>query len=267
MTSLPKSWRVRGLLDEIGHAVVLVGRQDAEAAGLLDGDGHDGDRRIRIVGLVGADHRVVVHLVDVVARQHHDVFGRVAVDEADVLIDGVGRSRVPAALIADVRGRRQAVGAARVGVQVPRRTVADVAVQHERLVLGQHAHGLDARVGAIRKREIDDSVLATVRHCRLRPKTGEHPQAASLATRQDHGHAFLVIVHVSLLCSLSLALARCRRLPSRMHGLTAPRLVRLRSLRSLRPLCGPGALRLLRQLLRFRFRGLGELFQLEEHSG
>ena len=96
-----------------------------------------------------ADHVAVVHLVDVVTREDHDVIRVESLDEADVLVDGVGRAQIPMAFVAHMRVGREHVSAAIVRVQIPRSTIADVAVQNERLILRQHADDVDARIGAV----------------------------------------------------------------------------------------------------------------------
>jgi hypothetical protein len=41
------------------------------------------------------EHQLVIHLVDVVARQHDHVFGLIALDDVEVLVDGVGSAGIP----------------------------------------------------------------------------------------------------------------------------------------------------------------------------
>ena len=81
------------------------------------------------------EHQLVVHLVDVVAGQDDDVFGRVALDDVDVLVDGVGGAAYHCVL-GDALARRQDVEAlVALGAQeVP--AALQVADQAVRLVLG-----------------------------------------------------------------------------------------------------------------------------------
>ena len=148
-----------GLLGELRHGVVVVLGDDAKARGLGPVHRHDRDGEVRVVGDVALDHLAVVHAVQVVAGQDDDVLGVVALDVADVLIDGVGRAGVPvAARLGGVR--RQDGDAAVTGVEVPCLASADVGVQQVRAVLREHAHRVDTRVCAVGEREVDDSVLA-----------------------------------------------------------------------------------------------------------
>ena len=87
--------RVLRLLDEIDHPVAPVDMHHAEAGGFHArhfeaADGHVG-ARIDVL----PQHDFVVHLVDVVARQQHDVARAVVLDDVHVLVHRVGRARVP----------------------------------------------------------------------------------------------------------------------------------------------------------------------------
>ena len=105
-------------------------------------------------------HLLIVHLIDVVAGQDEDVVGVVQGDKADVLIDGVGGTLVPGALVALLHIGGQDVDTAVGAVQIPGLAVADVTVELQRLVLGEDAHGINAGVDAVTQGEVDDAVLA-----------------------------------------------------------------------------------------------------------
>ena len=101
-------------------------------------------------------HQLVVHLVDVVAGEQHDVTRIVALDDVDVLIHRVRRAEVPLVL-GNALARRQdveafvALGAEEVpaALQVPDQAV--------RLVLGRHRDAADAGIQRVGQREIDDA--------------------------------------------------------------------------------------------------------------
>jgi hypothetical protein len=61
-----------------------------------------------------------------------------------------------------------------------------------RLVLRADADAADARVHAVRQREIDDPELAAERQRRLRPPIGQLREAGSSAAGQDEASVFLV---------------------------------------------------------------------------
>ena len=136
-------------------------------------------------------HCIVVHLVDVVTGQDQHVIGIILLDEGHVLVDGVGGAAVPvAALDGLVGGQNEhaAVGQ----VQIPRSAGADVAVQLQGHILGQHAHGINTAVGAVGQREVDDAVLAAIGNGRLGNLLGQDAQTAALAASQQHGNALLL---------------------------------------------------------------------------
>ena len=135
-------------------------------------------------------HLGVIHLVDVVAGEHHHVIGVIALDKGDILINGIGRALVPVGLfLLLVRGQHVDTGV--VAVQVPGLPVADVVIQLQGLVLGEHTHRLDAGVYAVGKGKIDDAVFPTERHRGLGEVPRQHAQTAALAAGKQHGHNLL----------------------------------------------------------------------------
>ena len=111
----------------------------------------------------------VVLLADLVAGQDNDVLGIIAVDEANVLIDGVCSAFVPVGAVC-LLVRRQGVHTAVQTVQIPRLTVTDVLVQLLGLVLRCDTNGVDIGVDAVGQREVHDAVLTAEGHrrfCRL----------------------------------------------------------------------------------------------------
>ena len=147
-----------GLLFKLEDGAVFPGVHDAEAAGLFHGDGADGDGAVGLVFLVEAEHFGVVHLIDVVAGEDQHLVGVIAVNEANILVNGVGRALVPLRALAAGVGRQDADAAVGI-VEVPGLAVADVLIEFQRLILGQDAHGVDVGVDAVGKGEVDDAVL------------------------------------------------------------------------------------------------------------
>ena len=132
-------------------------------------------------------HPLVVHLVDVIAGEDDDVFGRVAVDDVDVLEHRVGGARVPLVL-GDALARRQDVEAlvAHRLQEVP--AALQVPDQAVRLVLRRDRDAPDARVERVRQREIDDARLAAEIDGGLRAPFGELHQPAAAAAGEHVGH-------------------------------------------------------------------------------
>ena len=143
---------------------------------------------------MAGQHVGVVHLVDMVAGEDDHILRVVHINEAQVLVNGVGGALVPGAALGALVGR-QDVDAAGGAVQVPGLAAADIAVQLQGAVLGQHAHGVDTGVGAVGKREVDDAVLTAEGDGGLCHVSGKDIEAAALSSGQQHGNAFFF--HVS----------------------------------------------------------------------
>ena len=75
----------RGLLLKFIDGVVRVGIQDAEAAGLFQGNVAHGDGAGGLVLFVVFHHGGIVHLIDVVAGEDHHIVRIKAIHEVDVL--------------------------------------------------------------------------------------------------------------------------------------------------------------------------------------
>jgi hypothetical protein len=97
-------------------------------------------------------HQRVVHLVDVVAGQHHDVVGAVAGQDVLVLVDRVGRAAVPAFLVHPLLRRQQVDELVHLALQEGPAAL-QVAQQAVALVLRDDADAPDAGVQAVGQRE------------------------------------------------------------------------------------------------------------------
>ena len=126
-----------------------------------------------------------------VTREDEHILGVVHIHKADILEDGIRRSLVPRGAVRALI-RRQDMHAAVGAVKVPRLAGADVAVELQRAVLRQDADGVDARVGAVRERKIDDTELAAERHGGLRHVLREHIEPAALPAGKQHGDTFFL---------------------------------------------------------------------------
>ena len=153
------------LLEEPGDALGLVHRDDAEALAVLDRHFDRGQRDLRPHVLMEAEHLLVIHLVDVVAREHDDVARVLADDRIQVLVDGVGGALIP--VLADALLRRQDLDELAELLRHHGPALADVAVERERLVLGRDEDVAQSRVDAVAQDEVDDAVGAAEIHRRL----------------------------------------------------------------------------------------------------
>ena len=130
-----------------------------------------------------SQHQPVVHLVDVVAGEDQHVLGLLGADGVDVLVDGVGGAQVPV-LAHPLHGRQDLDELAQVaGHDVP--ALADVAVQRQRLVLGEDVDVAQVGVDAVGERDVDDAVDAAEGDRRLGAVAGQGIQALPRASRQQ----------------------------------------------------------------------------------
>ena len=172
------------LLVEAQHAVRFVDRQHAEFRARSQRHLDDADGDVRLLLHVEADHRAVVHLVDVVAREHEHVQRPVCADDLHVLPQRVGRALVPVRPEALLR-RDDLDELAELAAQVAPAAL-DVLDERVRLVLRQHGDLPNARVDAVREHEIDDAELAAERRRRLAAILGEIAEPLASAARHDH---------------------------------------------------------------------------------
>ena len=169
----------------------MTPKRPAASAG-VDFDGGHGDVGAGIHVLL--QHLSVVHLVDVVAGKNDDVVGALAADGIDVLVDGVGGAQVPVGGDAHLR-RKNFDEFAEPHQRRP--TLADVAVQAERLVLREDEDAAQVAVDAIGERDVDDAVDAAKGNGGFGAVARQRPQPFALAAGQQdtdgvahqrHGH-------------------------------------------------------------------------------
>ena len=132
-----------------------------------------------------SQHAGVVHLVDVVAGEDEDVLGLFGADGVDVLVDGVGGALVPG-LGDALHGREDLDELAELVGDDRAPALADVAVERERLVLGEDVDVAEVGVDAVGEGDVDDAVLAGERNGRLGAIAGEGEEPfAGTTGKQD----------------------------------------------------------------------------------
>ena len=139
---------------------------------------------------MGGQHLGVIHLINVVAGEDHNIVGIIEIHKADILVNGVRSSLEPLALLSAALVGGQNISAAVPAVQIPRAAGADIAVELEGLVLGQHAHSVDAGVGAVGEGKVDDPVFAAKGDAGFCHVTGQGIETGTLPAGQKHGDAF-----------------------------------------------------------------------------
>ena len=127
----------------------------------------------------------VVHLVDVVAGEDEDVLRLLGADGVDVLEDGVGGALVPGLGDALHGGKNFDELAELIGDdRAP--AFADVAIERERLVLGEDVDVAQVGVDAVGEGDVDDAVLAGERNGRLGAVAGEGEEPFAGATGEQN---------------------------------------------------------------------------------
>ena len=178
-------WIALGLLLEARDAPFRVHLEDAELVRLALRDADGADREGGLVLDVLAQHRAVVHVVDVVAGEHEHVRRLPVLDRVEVVVDRVRGAAIPTAFVAVVRwpAGDELLEPAR--QEVP--AEADVLLERARLVLRQDVDATQARMDAVAEREVDDAIGATERHGGLRAVHGQRLEAIASATgQQEH---------------------------------------------------------------------------------
>ena len=104
---------------------------------------HDGNRDIRLIGLVVVQHHFIIHLINMIAGQNQDVIGIVLLHKLKILIDGVCRSGIPVR-IPDLLVWRKHRHASDMTVEIPRDPDPDMRVETQRHILCQNPNRVNA---------------------------------------------------------------------------------------------------------------------------
>ena len=128
------------------------------------------------------EHAAVIHFVNMVARQNKNVFGALAADGINILINRVGGASVPVGGHALLRRQQLDELAESTVEKAP--AALHVADQALRLVLGADADAAHTRVDAVGERKIDDTKFAAEWHGGLCAPVGQWSETAAAAPRQ-----------------------------------------------------------------------------------
>ena len=148
------------------------------------------DRRQRHRGapfLMEAEHARIVHLVDVVARQHDQVPRALAHDRIQVLVDGVRRALIP--VLADALLRRQDLDELAELFRDDAPSHPDVPVERQRLVLGGDEDAAQAGIDAVAEGKVDDPVRPAEIHRRFRAIFRQRIEPFAGAASEDDDEA------------------------------------------------------------------------------
>jgi len=136
--------------------------------------------------LVECKHLCVVHFVNVVAGENQKILRSKFIDKIDVLGDRVCSAAVNIELCVCLFTRGKDVNTAVLRIESPASANGYIAVQKHGLVLCQDANDINATIGTITQRKIDDAVFAAVCYCRLGYFAGQLMQSAAASTGQNH---------------------------------------------------------------------------------
>ena len=158
---------IRRLLLKIRNLSVLVRDHDAEPLRFLHRYGHNRDRTLCASLLMVIQHHFIIHLIDVITGENQNIIRIEALHIVDILINCIGCSRIPFAVLAPlVRGKDSHT--ADIPVQIPRNADPNMGIQPKRLILGEHPDRIHTGVDTVAQREINNPVLSAERYCRLR---------------------------------------------------------------------------------------------------
>jgi hypothetical protein len=184
------------LLNEVDDLTSGVQLADAEPAGIcIARRKHHG--QIGIAFVVEVKQRPIVHGVHMVGRNHQHVGGVSALDELEILIQGIGRPAIPFADGKLEIGRKKANAAARAH-QVPGHARAHVIHQRCRPILRQNPHLSDSGSGQVGKGEIYTTIDAAENDGRLGAPLGQDRQLLAAPTCENHSYRFAhrVLLHL-----------------------------------------------------------------------
>ncbi len=167
-----------------------------KAGDLVRGDGEGGEGDVGAGVAVLLQHEGVVHLVDVVAGEDDDVLGLLGADGVDVLVDGVGGALVPG-LGDALHGREDLDELAEFVGDDGAPALADVAVERERLVLGEDVDVAQVGVDAVGEGDVDDAVLAGEGDGRLGAIAGQGEEPFAGTTGKQNAKRISHITHHS----------------------------------------------------------------------
>ncbi len=184
---------LRGLFFKTDDAPVFVHFDDAELVssfthGNLNGTYCNVGGEVEML----LEHLGVVHFVDVVAGEDEDVFGALAADGVDVLIDGVGGAAIP--LFADAHlGRKDFNKFAEANNGRP--AGSNMAAKAESFVLGEDENAAEIGVDAVGESDVNDAVSGAERNGGLGAIAGEGPQALALTTGEKNDDGIAHVGH------------------------------------------------------------------------
>ena len=159
-----------GLFGEGLDLPVVAALEDTQSRG------HIGRNRLHRHGDVGPGFHMIVykctivHVVKVIAGQNQDIFRARGLNLHQLLAHRIGCALVPPGAAGGLFGSQNLHPT--IGELVPRVGALDVAVQRDRVVLGQDGDPIDAGMQAIADGNIDQAIFPCQRNGRFGPQLG-----------------------------------------------------------------------------------------------
>ena len=111
-------------------------------------------------------HLCIVHSIKLIAREDQDVIDIRLLQIPKVLADRVRCALIPPFAIESLLSSQKLHETAAIGIEGV--GAANVPVEADRVKLGQHVHAIQSAIDAVRQRNINQPILASQRHRRLR---------------------------------------------------------------------------------------------------
>ena len=125
-----------------------------------------------------------------IAGENQNIIRIICFHVIEILINGVRGSCIPLTVGA-LLVRRKDGYASHITVQIPGDTDADMCIQSQRLILGQHPHSVYSGINTVAQRKINNTILAAKSYSRFCNLCRKNSQSTALSARQQHGNHFL----------------------------------------------------------------------------
>ena len=148
------------LLLEFHDLAVIIRIHDTKTAGFLPRYRTNRDCKFSFLLLMIIKHRIIIHFINVIARQYQQIIRTVGVNEINILGNGICSSAIDIEALVCFFAGRQHEHATVLGIKTPASARCDVAVKKHGLILRQDTNYVDPAVRTVTEREIHDAVLA-----------------------------------------------------------------------------------------------------------
>jgi hypothetical protein len=121
-----------------------------------------------------------------IAGKDQDIIELPALDEKEVVVDGVGRTAIPAGAGPTEIRLQNNHSAVSLAIEIPGTAMSDMIVERMRTILSQDGNIEEAGIHTVTQRKVDDAILAGKRDGGLGALARENTQALALPPGEDH---------------------------------------------------------------------------------